>query len=56
MLLFLYTILVVISLYKLTYCFVEPELDSGWDEDAEAIYGKQMNHIVEQSRTNENSL
>lgn len=52
----LFIILLFISLYRTTNCFIEPELESGWDADAEAIYDNQMNYIVEQSRTNENSI
>jgi len=49
-------ILLLISVYRLINCYVEPDLDSGWDNDAETIYGNQMMYIAEQSRTNKDSI
>ena len=46
----------LISLYRITNCFIEPKLESGLDEDADAIHGNEMKYTVEQSRINEYSI
>ena len=48
--------LCIILLLISVYCYVEPDLESGWDEDGETIYGKQMMYIAKQTRSNKDSI